>query len=69
VGAVCIAAAILDSKGYPVAALSISGINARLTLASRPAAARLIQAWCERIASALHAAGQGIDHAANRQPA
>jgi DNA-binding IclR family transcriptional regulator len=68
VGAVCIAAVIRDSKGYPAAALSLSGINARLAPASRPAAARLVEAWCERIASALHAAGQGTDHVAAALP-
>jgi DNA-binding IclR family transcriptional regulator len=61
VGAVCIAAAVLNNKGYPVAALSISGINARLAPPSRPAAARLLQAWCERIATSLHAAAEEID--------
>jgi DNA-binding IclR family transcriptional regulator len=61
VGAVCIAAAIVDSKGYPLAALSISGIDARLPSATRPAAARPIQAWCKRIANALHASEQDFN--------
>lgn len=69
VGAVCIAVPILDSNGYPVAALSISGITARLAPPSHPAVVRVIGAWCERIASGLHAAGPGIDHAADTRPA
>jgi DNA-binding IclR family transcriptional regulator len=55
VGAVCIAAPILDGEGVPIAAISIAGVPDRLPEESRPLIGRRIRQWCDDISTKLAA--------------
>lgn len=56
VGAVCVAAPILGADGYPVAAISVSAIAARLPRTVFPALGHSIKEWADRISGELAAA-------------
>jgi IclR family transcriptional regulator, acetate operon repressor len=55
--ATCIAIAIVDTDGQPIAAISISGASARLPLRSHKKLAADIQAWVGRIQRGLTSDG------------
>jgi IclR family acetate operon transcriptional repressor len=55
VGAVCIAAPIIGPDGYPVAAISVSAIAARLPRASFTALGREVRTWADAISGELAA--------------
>lgn len=60
-GAACIAAAILGNDGLPVAALSISGLAARLPDAERPSIGREIRRLCDQISAHLGFGSQELE--------
>lgn len=63
VGAVCVAAPIIGADGYPVAAISVSAIAARLPREGFPELGRSIIEWAARISTELAAAAKS-DHPA-----
>jgi DNA-binding IclR family transcriptional regulator len=60
VGSVCVGAPIIGTDGYPVAAISVSAITARLARKEFPALGRLVRDAADRISADLAAsAGDG----------
>jgi DNA-binding IclR family transcriptional regulator len=60
VGSVCVGAPIVGADGYPVAAISVSAITARLARKEFPALGRLVRGAADRISADLAAsAGDG----------
>lgn len=57
-GSVCVAAPIVGSDGYPLAAISVSGLAARLPRKEFPALGRSVQKSAERISAELAADGR-----------
>jgi IclR family acetate operon transcriptional repressor len=57
IGAVCVAAPIVDEHGAAIAALSISGTTERLPPQRRSEFATLVQDWCRRISAELNVTG------------
>lgn len=53
VGAACLAAPILGSDGYPLGAISVSGLAARIPVRDRPRLGATVQGKCEEITVAL----------------
>lgn len=53
VGAACLAAPILGSDGYPLGAISVSGLAARIPVRSRPQLGGTVRVKCEEITAAL----------------
>jgi IclR family acetate operon transcriptional repressor len=64
VGAVCVASSILGGDGYPVAAISVSAIAARLPQSEFPNVGRSVRHWADEISAELAAAGGGESAAA-----
>ncbi len=56
IGAVGIAAPIVDEHGAGIAAISVSGTTERIPPQRRPELASLIQDWCRRISDELNEA-------------
>lgn len=59
VGSVCVGAPIVGSDGYPVAAISVSAITARLQRKSFPALGRLVRSAADGISADLVASDGG----------
>ena len=57
VGSVCVGAPITGADGYPVAAISVSAITARLARKEFPALGRLVRSAADRISADLAANG------------
>lgn len=53
VGAACVGAPILGSDGFPVAAISVSGLAARLPEEARPVLGEEVRRSCDRISAQL----------------
>jgi DNA-binding IclR family transcriptional regulator len=53
VGAACIGAAILGGDGYPLGAISVSGLAARMPESDRPELGRLVSHWCAEVSAQL----------------
>ena len=53
VGAACVAAAILGRRGFPIGAISVAGLAARLSEQTRAVLGRELRACCDRIALEL----------------
>jgi len=51
----CIASAILGRDGYPVGAISVSGLGARMPKTNRPQLGRAVKRWCDGISVQLGA--------------
>jgi IclR family acetate operon transcriptional repressor len=54
IGAVCVAAPIVDEHGAAIAAISVSGTTERLRPRRRSEFASLIQDWCRRVSAELN---------------
>lgn len=52
-GAACVGAPILGSDGMPVAAISVSGLAARIPEESWPVLGREVRSWCDHISTEL----------------
>jgi len=51
VGVVCVGAAIIGKVGYPIGALSASGLSARFAKYERQEAGKRVAEWCRRIST------------------
>jgi IclR family acetate operon transcriptional repressor len=57
IGSICIGAPIVGSDGYPLAAISISSIAARLPRKEFPPLGRMVRSWADQISA--HRAANG----------
>jgi DNA-binding IclR family transcriptional regulator len=68
IGSVCIAAPIVDSAGYPLAAISISAIEARLPRKEFPPLGHTVKQWADQISTHRAANGGGGRKSPTAQP-
>lgn len=67
IGAACVGAPILDGDGFPVGAISVSGLAVRIPKESWPVLGREVRDWCDRVSADLERASDTPAHAVSRR--